>query len=131
MVKPRTYYDLLGLPFGASPDEVKVRYRELAKRYHPDVNPSPEAARLMQEINEAYRVLTDPRLRLAYHLRLAAYAMRRAQKRAVAPIPHSPPPPKVAPVSYPLRILVFLFSIVLASSAGYHWLHPFAPSQAR
>ena len=48
-------YDVLGVPKGASLDEVTKAYRKLAKKYHPDLNPGDaEAARKMSEINEAY-----------------------------------------------------------------------------
>ena len=48
------FYDILGLPFGASEQLIKKRYKELAKKYHPDRNPSPDANKRFIEINEAY-----------------------------------------------------------------------------
>ncbi|HIU33622.1 MAG TPA: DnaJ domain-containing protein [Candidatus Pullichristensenella excrementigallinarum] len=47
-------YRVLGLSPNATDDEVKQAYRALAKKYHPDVNHSPEAEAKMKEINEAY-----------------------------------------------------------------------------
>ena len=47
-------YRVLGLPPTASLDEVEHRYRELAKRLHPDVA-GPETAHLFQMVHEAYR----------------------------------------------------------------------------
>jgi molecular chaperone DnaJ len=47
-------YATLELQPGASTDDVSKAYRRLAKKYHPDVNGSPEAARKMSEINAAY-----------------------------------------------------------------------------
>ena len=47
-------YTVLGLPGGASDDEVKAAYKRLAKKYHPDLNPSPEAEEKMKQINAAY-----------------------------------------------------------------------------
>ena len=51
----RDPYEVLGLPHGASEEEVTKAYRKLAKKYHPDLNPGDEeAARKMSEVNEAY-----------------------------------------------------------------------------
>ena len=51
----RDPYEVLGVPRGASEEEVTKAYRELAKKYHPDLNPGDEvAAQKMSEINEAY-----------------------------------------------------------------------------
>ena len=47
-------YTVLGLSPGASDDEVKAAYKRLAKKYHPDLNPSPEAEEKMKQINAAY-----------------------------------------------------------------------------
>lgn len=48
-------YDVLGVPRGASEEEVTKAYRKLAKKYHPDLNPGDQAAaEKMSEINEAY-----------------------------------------------------------------------------
>lgn len=47
-------YAVLGLSPGASDDEVKAAYKRLAKKYHPDLNPSPEAEEKMKQINAAY-----------------------------------------------------------------------------
>ena len=57
------YYQQLGLRPGVGADEVKKAYRALARRYHPDVNPTPEANQLFLQITEAYRhVLSDLQL---------------------------------------------------------------------
>ena len=54
-------YSVLGLEPGASDEEVKQAYRRLAKKYHPDLNPGDaEAARKMQEVNEAYDRIKNP-----------------------------------------------------------------------
>ncbi len=48
-------YEVLGVPHGASEEEVTKAYRKLAKQYHPDLNPGDEtAAQKMSEINDAY-----------------------------------------------------------------------------
>ena len=55
------YYKVLGLKNGASESEVKKSYRNLSKKYHPDVNSSDEAKSKMVEINEAYEILSGKR----------------------------------------------------------------------
>ena len=57
----RDPYEVLGVPHGASEDEIKTAYRRLAKKYHPDLNPGdPTAAQKMNEVNEAYDRIKNP-----------------------------------------------------------------------
>ncbi|RVD89765.1 uncharacterized protein DFL_000758 [Arthrobotrys flagrans] len=61
------YYDLLGIPPTASDIEVKKAYRRQAFISHPDKNPgNAEAHKKFLEISEAYRILSDPKLRAHY-----------------------------------------------------------------
>ena len=54
-------YKILGISPDASDEEVKRAYRRLAKKYHPDLNPGDaEAARKMQEVNDAYERIKNP-----------------------------------------------------------------------
>ena len=54
-------YRVLGLQPGASDEEVKRAYRQLAKKYHPDMNPGdPHAAEMMNRINAAYDQIKNP-----------------------------------------------------------------------
>lgn len=57
------YYEILGVPEDASPEEIKRAFRELAKKYHPDRGGDPVK---FKKILEAYRVLSDPKLRQEY-----------------------------------------------------------------
>jgi len=51
---------VLGLKKGASLEEVKKAYKEMAKKYHPDVSKETDAEKKFKEVNEAYSVLSDP-----------------------------------------------------------------------
>lgn len=54
-------YQVLGVAPGASQEEIKKAYRKKAKLYHPDLNPNnPSAAKKMEEVNEAYDLLSNP-----------------------------------------------------------------------
>lgn len=59
----RDYYGILGVAKSASDAEIKKAYRKLAREYHPDINPSAEAAEKFREASVAHEVLTDPEKR--------------------------------------------------------------------
>jgi len=63
----RDYYDILGVKRGATEQELKNAFRNLAKQHHPDRNPGDkEAEHKFKELNEAYQALSDPQKRAAY-----------------------------------------------------------------
>lgn len=66
MVTQRDYYDILGVPRGASDEDLKRAFRRLAQQWHPDVSTEAGADERFKEINEAYQVLSDPQRRQAY-----------------------------------------------------------------
>ena len=66
-VQFRDYYEVLGVPRGASEDEIRKAFRKLARQYHPDVAKDKKVAEeKFKEINEAYEVLSDPEKRKKY-----------------------------------------------------------------
>ena len=56
-------YDILGVERTASEQDIKRAYRALTLKYHPDRNPTEEAASKIREINDAYGILSDPQKR--------------------------------------------------------------------
>ncbi len=62
----KDYYKIMGVPRGASADEIRRAYRKLARKYHPDVSKEADAEARFKELGEAYEVLKDPEKRAAY-----------------------------------------------------------------
>jgi len=63
----KDYYKVLGVKKDASPDDIKKSFRQLARKFHPDLNKgSKEAEEKFKEINEAYQVLGDPQKKTQY-----------------------------------------------------------------
>lgn len=71
-MKSHTYYDVLGVSRDATLEEITTAKNALAKIYHPDANVHKDidTTELMQEILEAYRVLSDPQKRKAYNIEM-------------------------------------------------------------
>lgn len=64
-----SFYELLGISEEVSFDEIKRAYKQLARKYHPDVSPpdrTEEFTRRFIEVQEAYEILSDPSLRAIY-----------------------------------------------------------------
>ena len=60
----RDYYEVLGIERSADEATIKKAYRQMAKKYHPDVNPGDkDAEEKFKEVNEAYSVLSDAQKR--------------------------------------------------------------------
>lgn len=129
----RSYYDVLGVPPTASADTIRRAYRGGARALHPDHRPgaSPEesaaAARAMQELNEAWRVLGDPVRRSDYDQSLEK-SLRTV--RPVHPVddeqPYRHPPAEpgdvgvavVRSLPWVVVLIVLLFIFVFTAFAG-------------
>jgi len=66
MAARRDYYEVLGVPRDADERAIKDAFRQLARRYDPDVSTEPDAEQRFREIAEAYGVLSDPAKRASY-----------------------------------------------------------------
>jgi DnaJ-class molecular chaperone len=60
------YYKTLGVPRNASQADIQKAYRELARKYHPDVNSAKDAKKKFQQVQAAFDVLNDPEKRELY-----------------------------------------------------------------
>ncbi len=68
------YYTTLGIKRGASPQDIQKAYRDLARKYHPDMNPDDATAKdKFKAVQLAYEVLNDPKKRELYDRYGAAY----------------------------------------------------------
>lgn len=65
------YYEILGVSYAATDEDMRRAYRKLAAKFHPDKQRDPEkateAAEKFKRANRAYKILTDPTKRQAYN----------------------------------------------------------------
>ena len=121
----KTHYEVLGLDKVFTPEEIKQNYRELAKTLHPDrfnshdvsESEKQEANRKMTALNEAYRVLSDPRLRTQYDQELQ-FSTQQAQVTSAS---NQPPQSKTYKKPYFTRALIavivsFILFLILNNS---------------
>lgn len=102
MKTERNYYEILGLPVTATTQDIKKRYRELARKYHPDViDDKAFGARVLIQVIDAYKTLVDPEQRRKYDAELMdltqpVFTQPRTQTAArTEPIRHAPPNPSI------------------------------------
>ena len=74
-----SYYDLLQVQPTADWEIIEVAYRRLIRRYHPDVNHSPDAEEITKQLNLAQEILSDPGKSAIYDRELAARTRRTSE----------------------------------------------------
>ena len=128
------YYAILGVDSSADEAAIRLAYRKLMRRYHPDVNRAEEAAEQAQSINEAYACLKDPDERAAYDRQRAAPRARAKPNftagqrspprgpgwqppRPMASVIEIEPPPHKIRASILILALIVTFVIFAATSA--------------
>lgn len=75
----KDYYHILQVHHDASPDVIKAAYRKLCTLYHPDTSRNDNEVSRMMDINEAYRTLSNPDKRAAYHRIWLEHTTKRSQ----------------------------------------------------
>ncbi|MCX7116894.1 MAG: DnaJ domain-containing protein [Legionellales bacterium] len=72
----KDYYQVMGVGRDATDKDIKLAYRRLARKYHPDISKEPKAEEKFKEVGEAYEVLRDPKKRQAYDQYAADWQLR-------------------------------------------------------
>src|SRR5436309_13847313 len=79
MAKTRDYYEVLGVPRGASQKDIGAAFRKLARKHHPDLNAGDKQAEVrFKEISAAHEVLSDPAKKQRYEASCSEWAAARA-----------------------------------------------------
>jgi len=81
-VNGTTHYDVLRVTRDAPPEVIRAAYKALSQKWHPDRNPSPDASAVMQALNTAYAVLSNPSKRADYDRSLHAAGSGSAESNA-------------------------------------------------
>jgi len=135
----KNYYHVLGVDYGVSPEELKIAYRNLAKQYHPDINPDePEKEETFKLISEAYYVLSDSNRKASYDLslllglnevydELEEKERRKRQERRRRAYQGNYRPPNREPVTYSRTVYFAVTSLVVLVAMSV-LLVPFALS---
>lgn len=125
-----THYDNLKVMRDAPVEDIKLAYRKLAQKYHPDRNPGADSVRIMTTINQAWAVLSDPERRAKHdrwiadreQLAMQGQPGRARASRGVGAT--SSPAPDRTPVLawYATKIVVGSIAVVLAVLLGVAYL---------
>ena len=80
----KNYYEILGVTFDATQDEIKKAYRDMMKKYHPDKHTEEDSEfyeNKTKEINEAYEILGNEQKRREYNIDYVLYEEREARRK--------------------------------------------------
>ena len=80
----KDYYQFLGIPPTASKQEIKQAYRSKSLQWHPDRNPGVDVTAMMQDINEAYKILNDDIRRIRYDKEYEIFTQTRERNKPKA-----------------------------------------------
>lgn len=75
----KDYYEILSIPFDADAQTIKKSYRALSLKWHPDKNPNKNVTEMMQDINEAYKILNNDSTRLKYDKEYEFFSLARKE----------------------------------------------------
>ena len=70
----KDYYKVMGVNRDADSKDIKLAYRRLARKYHPDISKEPNAEEKFKELGEAYEVLKDPEKRNVPFVNISLYS---------------------------------------------------------
>jgi hypothetical protein len=127
-------YRVLQVAPNADLEAIHTAYRRLARRYHPDLNPQPEAAERIRAINAAYGLLSDPARRAVYDARRylpSSQVVTAASPRRVPPVVVA----SHAPTGLQRRVdrIVAGLGVVLLVAIGFYAVNviPYAERQVQ
>lgn len=77
----KDYYQILDILPSATKQEIKEAYRKMSLRWHPDRNPGVDVTEMMQDINEAYKILNDDISRTRYDKEYQEFIRQRENRK--------------------------------------------------